>query len=146
MMWIIRRIIMAKDYDICDNYIMFEAHSLKYLKELGIAKSVEEKLPLQQNKLTEGKTIDIEDVNTLLNIFIGTLINNCLTKEDLLENCVEFELPKVMEPLFKEGIGPILKWKELYFSTIITKYNQLVMVHLPENIPEENWFCHIESI
>ncbi len=137
---------MAKNCDIHENYIMFGAHSLKYLKELGIVKSVEEKLPLLQNKLAEGKTIDIEDVNTLLNVFVGTLINTCLTKEDSLENSVEFELPQEMKPLFKEGIGPIIKWKELYFSTTITKYNQLVMVHLTENIPENDWFCHIESI
>ena len=137
---------MAKNCNIYENYIMFGAHSLKYLKELGIAKSVEEKLPLLQNKLAEGKTIDIEDVNTLLNVFVGTLINTCLTEEDLLENSVEFELPQEVKSLFKEGIGPIIKWKELYFSTTITKYNQLVMVHLTENIPENDWFCHIESI
>lgn len=137
---------MAKNCNIYENYIMFGVHSLKYLKELGIAKSVEEKLPLLQNKLAEGKTIDIEDVNTLLNVFVGTLINTCLTEEDLLENSVEFELPQEMEAIFKEGIGPIIKWKELYFSTTITKYNQLVMVHLTENIPEDDWFCHIESI
>lgn len=137
---------MAKNCDIHENYIQFGAHSLKYLKELGIAKSVEEKLPLLQNKLAEGKSIDIEDVNTLLNVFVGTLINTCLTEEDLLENSVEFELPQEVKSLFKEGIGPIIKWKELYFSTTITKYNQLVMVHLTENIPEDDWFCHIESV
>lgn len=137
---------MAKNCDIHENYIILGAHSLKSIKELGIVKSVEEKLPLLQNKLAEGKTLDIEDVNILLNVFVGTLINTCLTEEDLIENSVEFELPETLEPLLKEGFGPILKWKELYFSTIITKYNQLVMVHLPENIPEDSWFCYIESI
>ena len=137
---------MAKNCDIHENYIQFGAHSLKYLKVLWIAKSVDKKLPLLQNKLAEGKSIDIEDVNTLLNVFVGTLINTCLTEEDLLKNSVEFELPQEVKPLFKEGIGPIIKWKELYFSTTITKYNQLVMVHLTENIPKDDWFCHIESV
>lgn len=136
---------MAKNCDIHENYIQFGAHSLKYLKELGIAKSVEEKLPLLQNKLAEGKSIDIEDVNTLLNVFVGTLINTCLTEEDLLKNSVEFELPQEVKPLFKEGIGPIIKWKELYFSTTITKYNQLVMVHLTENIPKDDWSVTLKA-
>lgn len=137
---------MAKNCDIHENYMMFGAHSLKYLKELGIAKSVEEKLPLLLNKLAKGETIDIEDVNTVLNVFIGTLMNTCLTEEDLLNNCVEFELPQGMEPIFKEGQGPIIKWKELYFSSRITKYNQLVIAHFPEYIPEKCWFCDIESL
>ena len=43
---------MAKNCDIHENYIQFGAHSLKYLKELGIAKSVEKKIAVTAKQVS----------------------------------------------------------------------------------------------
>jgi len=134
---------MAINCDIIDNYISFGAYSLEGIKKLGIAKSVKENLTDLKTKLTKGTTLDKEDVNVLLNVFVGTIMNTCLTEQDLKDNCVEIELPEVFTEILSTGDGPTILWKGLYFNTIITKYNQIVLSYNTDDITQTDWLFEI---
>jgi len=134
---------MKKFYDKTGNYIAIEAYTLEGVKELGIVKSVEEKITDLKTKLTESITLDKADVDVLLNVFVGTIMNTCLTEQDLKDNCVEIELPEVFTEILSTGDGPTILWNGLYFNTIITKYNQIVLSYNTDDITQTDWLCEI---
>lgn len=125
------------------NYISTGTCSLETLETFGIAKSVKEKSQTLVTKLIDGLPLDLEDINIILNLYVGTIMNHSLSEETLLQNCVEIELPEILAQVIHEGSGPIICWKGLYFHTYITKYNQIVLSYMPEDIPQYYWHCEI---
>ena len=131
------------------NYIIDTVCSFEGLKKLGIEALVLGKLYNSQsmnhrvNKLEISDLKDIDDINLLTDLFVGTTLNRCYDKEEVENSIFELQLSDELIPyslLFKIH-QPILKWNDCYFDASINKYNQMILYPLENVSNDESMLC-----
>ncbi len=129
------------------NYIMDTICSFEGLKELGIKPLVLGRLynsnimNHQVNKLEISDLQDLDDINLLTDLFVGTTLNRCYDKEDVENSIFELQLSDELIPysLLFNIYQPILKWNDCYFDASVNKYNQMILYPLENvDISEKN--------
>ena len=129
------------------NYIMDTICSFEGLKELGIKPLVLGRLynsnimNHQVNKLEISDLQDLDDINLLTDLFVGTTLNRCYDKEDVENSIFVLQLSDELIPysLLFNIYQPILKWNDCYFDASVNKYNQMILYPLENvDISEKN--------
>lgn len=131
------------------DYIMGEIPSFEGLKKLGVEPLVLERLynsrimNHQVNKLEISDIQDIDDINLLTDLFVGTTLNKCYDKEEVENSIFELQLSDELIPYsFLFNIHqPILKWNDCYFDASINKYNQMILYPLENVDISEKTLC-----
>ncbi len=139
--------------DQTDNYVMLPAFNFSKLKKLGIHESVMEKL--QKCKFADLKheifeisdITELEDLELLTNLYVGTIFNKLYTEDEVINNIFEIELPESFIPYslqFNE-VMPIIVWKDYVFEAKVSRYNELIISCVGKNIPVEYIYFRLAS-
>ena len=139
----IKQIKNILEYDQHDDYIMTNLPSLDTILELKLSDSVLNKIKASKFVDLSTKKISIldiktkDDLNLFVDLYIGTIFNNCFTDKEVVNLAFEFTMNESFLPLQEQfkNINPVLKWKEHYFNIFITKYNELVVGNLENYTP-----------
>ena len=133
-----------------DNYMMESAYSIEEIIKRGVQPQVLETVVNRGFLNPETFKMDLsdiksdEDINLLLDFYIGTIFNSS-SETELILNIYEQELPECFEPVVSKLANitnPYFKYGKLYFHIHTTEYNQIVTSCLGINFePEEDDYC-----
>ncbi len=144
---------LLNNFNVIDNYAMSTGYSIQSLKKLRNTDGVELQLVkkglinLEQNKFNIPDCLDIKDIELLIDFYIGTIING-LTVDELKENIFEIELPQEFEKIagIFNTLQIDLKYENMFFSTKLTNYNQLVLCYIGTEISSDDMICFNISV
>lgn len=116
------------------SYCTLGAYDFEKLKEIGIAKSVMEKLENSKFFNKNGEFLEISEINSLeeikllVDLHVGTILNSH-SKEDVLSSIYEIQLPDEYIPFSLQfaRYNVFLHWKNNLLNAIMTKHNQIVI-------------------
>lgn len=139
--------------DNTENYVMLPAFSFSTLKKLGIHESVMEKLKkckfadLEHEIFEISDITELEDLELLTNLYVGTIFNKLYTEDEVINNVFEIELPESFIPysLQFNDVMPIIVWKDYVFEAKVSRYNQLIISCVGKNIPVEYIYFRLAS-
>lgn len=116
------------------SYCTLGAYDFEKLKEIGIAKSVMEKLENSKLFNKNGEFLEISEINSLeeikllVDLHVGTILNS-YSEEDVLSSIYEIQLPDEYIPFSLQfaRYNVFLHWKNNLLNAIMTKHNQIVV-------------------
>ena len=116
------------------SYCTLGAYDFEKLKEIGIAKSVMEKLENSKFFNKNGEFLEISEINSLeeikllVDLHVGTILNS-YSEEDVLSSIYEIQLPDEYIPFSLQfaRYNVFLHWKNNLLNAIMTKHNQIVI-------------------
>ena len=114
--------------------MMLGAYDFEILNEIGIAKSVMEKLENSKFFNKNGELLEISEINSLeeikllVDLHVGTILNSH-SEEDVLSKIYEIQLPDEYIPFSLQfaRYNVFLHWKNNLLNAIMTKHNQIVV-------------------
>lgn len=115
--------------------LMIGPYNFETLINLGINNAIFGKavksgiLNLNTKKFEVSEIDSIERMEIFTDLYVGTILNNEYSEQEIIKNCFEIELPDEFLPYcvdFNKYL-PILKWKNHYLTGIATRYNQLII-------------------
>ena len=87
---------------------------------------------------------NIEDINLLLNYYLGLIFNMYLTKEDLATKILDIEMPESYElylSILENLKNPYLKFGSMCFEVYSTDNNRLLITYLGKDFkPKDDSF------
>lgn len=133
-----------------DNYRMESLYSIEEIIKRGVQPQVLEAVVNRGFLNPETFEMDLsdiksdEDINLLIDFYIGTIFNSS-SETELILNIYEQEVPESFEPiltLLSEKVNPYFKYDDMFFNIHITEFNQIVTSYLGKKFePEEDDYC-----